>query len=92
MSRFASLVMAIALLVSAGCGSNSCQDAVNASTACAAKLNTTAALDVQSCNAIVCQNKQAFIDCFVGIACPDLASYNAASAACAANNACQLPQ
>ena len=87
--RWSPVVALIAVLAAAGCGSNSCQDAVNASGACAAKLNTSSNLTLDACNAATCTNKQGYIDCVVGLSCSDLASYTNAYNACVTGNACQ---
>ena len=79
----------LGVLAASGCGSNSCQDAVNANLACTKKLNASPGLDRATCEALVCERKEAFLDCFVGLACTDLASYNAAADACGNENGCR---
>ena len=89
MSRFLISISVVALLSTAACGNHSCQDAVNSSVACAAKLNSSANLDLQTCNAAACTRKQGYIDCIVDLKCSDVTAYNAAFDTCLTANGCQ---
>ena len=83
-----SVTACLAWLAVSGCGSHSCQDAVDANRACTAKLNTSAGLDLQSCNAAACANKQGFIDCVVDLRCSDVNGYILGYDDCVVKNGC----
>ena|SRR3990172_9225345 len=74
-----------------GGSGNTCEDAVSAVSTCATSLGSTETLTLEQCNSGQCTNKQAAIDCLVGLQCPSTASaYEAAGRACLIDNGCDV--
>ena len=84
---------AAAAFLAASCGgtsgANTCEDAVNAVNACAAKFGVGSPGTLEECQAVTCRDKQAAIDCALRLPCgTNAAAYEAAAEACLTANGC----